>query len=59
MSKFIISIGLINKNIYLPIIYMIVYLGANFFWIYQNNNEVTRYLEGFGGPLGQIYIYNR
>ena len=36
---------------------MIVYLGANFFWIYQNNNEVTRYLEGFGGPLGQIYIY--
>ena len=57
MSKFIISIGLINKNIYLPIIYMIVYLGANFFWIYQNNNEVTRYLEGFGAPLGQIYIY--
>ena len=57
MSKFIISIGLINKYIYLPIIYMIVYIGLNFFWMYLVENEVTGHLEGFGNSLGHIYIY--
>ena len=57
MSNFIISIGLINKNIYLPIIYMLVYIGMNLFWTYQINNQVTGHLEGFGGSLGHIYIY--
>ena len=57
MSKFIISIGLINKAIYLPIIYMILYIGLNFFWIYQVDNEICNHLEGFGSALGHIYIY--
>ena len=57
MSKFIISIGLINKYIYLPIIYMIVYMGMNFFWTYQVNNAVSGHLESFGSSLGLIYIY--
>ena len=57
MSKFIISIGLINKYIYLPIIYMIVYMGMNFFWTYQVNNSVSGHLESFGSSLGLIYTY--
>ena len=57
MSKFIISIGLINKYIYLPIIHLIVFIGMNFFRKYQVNNEVCLHLEGFGDALGHIYIY--
>ena len=57
MSKFIISIGIINKYIYLPVIYMLVYMGMNFFWMYQLNNEVGGHLEFFGGSLGHINIY--
>ena len=57
MSKFIISIGLINKYIYLPIIYMLIYIGMNIFWTFQGINEVCIHLESFASALGHIYVY--
>ena len=57
MSKFIISIGLINKYIYLPIIYMLIYIGMNIFWTFQGINEACIHLESFGSALGHIYVY--
>ena len=36
---------------------MIVYMGMNFFWTYQVNNQVCWHLESFGNSLGLIYIY--
>ena len=57
MSNFIITIGLINKNIYLPIIYMVIHMGMNIFWMTQPNDEVCRYLENFGNSTGHISIF--
>ena len=57
MSNFIITIGLINKNIYLPIIYMVIHMGMNIFWMSQPNDEVCRYLENFGNSTGHISIF--
>ena len=57
MSNFIITIGLINKNIYLPIIYMVIHMGLNIFWLTQPDDEVCRYLETFANSIGYISIF--
>ena len=57
MSKFIISIGVIDKKLFLPIIYAISYIFIN---IYKNNtlnDMITSLLESSGIFIGQILTF--
>ena len=57
MSKFIISLGIVNKKLFLPLIYLIVYSLINIFYFYNVNDLVSVYLDGFGFSTGQILTY--
>ena len=57
MANFIISIGLIDKKIYFPLIYIVVYIGIHIFWSFQDSNKVFFYLEGFGESLALTSIF--
>ena len=56
MSKFFISLGITNKKMLFPLIYIILYIFVN---IYNNNinienNEVFIFIDGFGFSLGEL-----
>ena len=53
MSKFIFSLGIINKNLFFPIFYMIVYTCIYIYYDYVMFNEATYFLEDIGCSLGQ------
>ncbi len=54
MSGFIISLGLINKKLYFPIIYIIIKIITNICWIYVDYNLVSLYISTIGISAGQI-----
>ena len=56
MSKFIFALGTINKNIFFPIFYMIVYTCIYIYYDYVMFNEATYFLEGIGCSLGQTLM---
>ena len=57
MANFIISLGILNKKLLLPLIYLVLYTFINFFYFYNEYNEVTMYLEHFGFSVGQMMTY--
>ena len=50
----IISIGLINKKLLYPLIYLITFALLNIFWSFFESNLVTLAIESFGTSIGQI-----
>ena len=50
----IISIGLINKKLLYPLIYLITFALLNIFWSFYESNLVTLAIESFGTSIGQI-----
>ena len=57
MSKFFISFGLLNKNIYLPIIYIIIGIGINICWDYCNYNLYSFLVSDITLSIGQISTF--
>ena len=57
MSKFFISFGLLNKNIYLPIIYIIIGIGINICWDYCNYNLYSFLVSDIVLSIGQISTF--
>ena len=56
MANFIFSLGIIDKRLLLPLIYIIFNICLNIFYNFTEYNEVTLFLEGFGYSIGQILI---
>ena len=54
MSNFIISLGIINKKLLIPIIYIIIYFFVHFINQNAEYNEVYVFLDGFGYSLGEL-----
>ena len=54
MTNFIFSLGFFDKKLFLPLIYMIIYIVVQIFWNYTVYNEVVFFLENFGFSIGQI-----
>ena len=50
----IITLGIIDKKLLYPLIYIIVYIAIQIYWIYTEYNEVTLYIESIGFSVGQI-----
>ena len=50
----IISIGIINKKLLWPLIYIIIYAGFNIYRIYNKEDIVTLAIESLGASIGQI-----
>ena len=56
MSKFIFSLGIINKNLLLPIIYMIINICIYIYYNFFVYNEAAYFLEGISCAIGLILI---
>ena len=54
MSNCIISLGVINKKLFIPLIYIIIYFFVHFINQNAEYNEVYLYLDGFGYSLGEL-----
>ena len=54
MAKFIISLGMINKNLLFPLVCFVIYIFVNIFNLSVDYNEVSVFLDGFGFSLGEI-----
>ena len=50
----IISIGLINKKLLYPLIYLVTYALLYIYWSYNESNLATLGIESFGASIGQI-----
>ena len=50
----IISIGLINKKLLYPLIYLVTYALLYIYWSYNESNLATLGIESFGASVGQI-----
>ena len=57
MAEFVISLGNINKKLLIPLIYIIIYIIIQIFYLYNEYNEVSLYIQGFGFSIGQILTY--
>ena len=57
MAEFVISLGNINKKLLIPLIYIIIYIIIQIFYLYNEYNEVSLYIQGFGLSIGQILTY--
>jgi hypothetical protein len=57
MVNFIIKPGNINKKLIMPLAYIIVYIGMNFFYEYFEYDGVALYLEHFGYGIGEMMTY--
>ena len=57
MAKFFFSVGLLNKKLLLPLMYIILYTFIFIFWHYYDYNDATFFIENFGTSIGQILSY--
>ena len=57
MSNFFISLGNLNKKLFLPFIYIIVYIIVNFYYFYNEYNVAIMFLEHFGFSFGEMMTY--
>ena len=57
MASFIISLGIINKKMLFPLIYIVVdtiYFFSNFYIKY---NEVSIFISGLGASKGELLVF--
>ena len=57
MAKFIISLGVINKKMLFPLIYIIIHFAINIYALYVEYNEVSLFIMGFGFSLGELLTF--
>ena len=57
MSHFIISLGVINKKMLFPLLYILVVVSRNIFDLFHLYNEVSLFLGGFGFSTGELLVY--
>ena len=57
MAKFIISLGVINKKMLFPLIYIIIHFAINIYELYVEYNEVPIFIMGFGFSLGELLTF--
>ena len=57
MSKFIFSLGAINKKLIYPIIFIIAYSLIQIYYCFRTDSVVAWYLEGCGNSIGQILSF--
>ena len=57
MANFIFSIGTINKKLLIPLIYIILYICLNIYYIYSGYEIASFYIQNFGLCIGQIMTY--
>ncbi len=57
MANFFISVGIINKKMIFPLIYLILYFFVNIYHLYVGYNEVSEFLDGFGYSLGELSTF--
>ena len=50
----IISLGTIDKKLLIPLAYIIINIFTNIYWLNQEYNIITLFIEGFGYSIGQI-----
>ena len=57
MANFIISLGVINKKMLFPLIYIIIHFAINIYDLYVEYNEVSLFIMGFCFSLGEILTF--
>ena len=50
----IISLGIIDKKLFLPLLYAVILFSNNIYWYYHKYNIVSLLIENFGYSIGQI-----
>ena len=58
MTNFIISLGIINKKLFLPFILLLIYILFDFLdYLYKDKNIFIVYIKSFGYSIGMIMIF--
>ena len=57
MARFIISLGVINKKMIIPLIYIMMIIVYNLSYLLYKYNEVSLFINGFGFSQGQLLVF--
>ena len=56
-AHFIISLGVINKKMLFPLVYILVIIIRNIFGLFYLHNEASLFLDGFGFSTGELLVF--
>ena len=57
MPYFFISLGIVNKSMTFPLIYIIVIILYNFYSLTFKYNEVSLFIVGLGSSIGELLLF--
>ena len=57
MATFIIKLGTINKKMIVMLIYILLNIFVNIYFLNVDYNEVTLFIDGFGYSLGEVSTF--
>ena len=57
MSNFFISLGVVNKKLLFPLVYIICIISYNIYSLTFEYNEVSLLIAGLGYSVGELFIF--